>query len=75
MCRQVHRIIWPLHPLAGEGAGLAQLAFEDGSRVRARLVVGADGANSRHAAVFFPHSLWLFVTCLCLQVQQLAFLL
>lgn len=74
-CADKYIIIWPLYPLAGEGAGLAQLAFEDGSRVHARLVVGADGANSRHAAVCFPHSLLLFVTCLCLEVQQPAFLL
>lgn len=36
---------------SGEGGGLAQLHFEGGRSIQARLVVGADGANSRSGSL------------------------
>lgn len=35
------------HCCSGQGGGLAQLQLDGGCSIQARLVVGADGANSR----------------------------
>lgn len=52
----LHCGLYAFFVVAGEGASLAQLTFEDGSGISARLVVGADGANSRQSAAP-PHGL------------------